>query len=67
MSSMTRRGVLAGMAMLGTSAVSADTSVGDVAPDFTLATTTGGNVRLSDYRGKSNVVLDFLPKAFTGG
>ena len=67
MSSITRRGVLAGMAVLGTGTVSADTAVGDVAPDFTLATTKGGNVSLSDYRGKSNVVLAFFPKAFTGG
>ncbi len=41
--------------------------VGDMAPDFSLPATTGGTVRLSDFRGKSNVVLAFFPAAFTGG
>ena len=40
---------------------------GDTAPDFTLTATTGGKVTLSDFRGKSNVVLAFFPAAFTGG
>ena len=40
---------------------------GDMAPDFTLNSTTGGKVKLSDFRGKSNVVLAFFPAAFTGG
>src|ERR1039457_5381014 len=40
---------------------------GDMAPDFTLTATTGGKVMLSDFRGKSNVVLAFFPAAFTGG
>jgi peroxiredoxin len=41
--------------------------VGDAAPDFTLPSTTGGEVKLSDFRGKANVVLAFFPAAFTGG
>ncbi|MCC6342050.1 MAG: redoxin domain-containing protein [Bryobacterales bacterium] len=41
--------------------------VGDVAPDFTLPSTTGKPVKLSDFRGKKNVVLAFFPAAFTGG
>ena len=41
--------------------------VGDVAPDFTLTDTTGAKVKLSDFRGKSNVVLAFYIFAFTGG
>ncbi len=40
---------------------------GDMAPDFTLTATTGVKVKLSDFRGKSNVVLAFFPAAFTGG
>ena len=40
---------------------------GDMAPDFSLPATTGGKVTLSDFRGKSNVVLAFFPAAFTGG
>lgn len=42
--------------------------VGDVAPDFTLRGTGGREpVKLSDFRGKKNVVLAFYVLAFTGG
>jgi cytochrome oxidase Cu insertion factor (SCO1/SenC/PrrC family) len=41
--------------------------VGDEAPDFTLPATDGTKVKLSDFRGKSNVVLAFYVLAFTGG
>ena len=41
--------------------------VGDPAPDFTLMSTAGQPVKLSDFRGKSAVVLAFFPAAFTGG
>jgi cytochrome oxidase Cu insertion factor (SCO1/SenC/PrrC family) len=41
--------------------------VGDMAPDFTLPSTAGKPVTLSDFRGKSAVVLAFFPAAFTGG
>lgn len=41
--------------------------VGDEAPDFTLSDSTGQKVKLSDHRGKSNVVLAFYIFAFTGG
>ncbi len=41
--------------------------VGDTAPDFTLPSTQGKPVKLSDFRGKKNVVLAFFPAAFTGG
>jgi cytochrome oxidase Cu insertion factor (SCO1/SenC/PrrC family) len=40
---------------------------GDPAPDFALTDTTGKTVRLSDFRGKKNVVLAFYVLAFTGG
>jgi len=39
--------------------------VGDDAPDFELRTHKGGTVKLSDFRGKKNVVLAFHPLAFT--
>lgn len=38
---------------------------GDQAPDFELRSHRGGSVKLSDYRGKKNVVLAFHPLAFT--
>ena len=41
--------------------------VGDTAPDFTLTDTEGQPVKLSDFRGKKNVVLAFYVLAFTGG
>ena len=41
--------------------------VGDIAPDFTLPDNTNHPVKLSDFRGKKNVVLAFFPAAFTGG
>lgn len=41
--------------------------VGQPAPDFTLTDTEGKEVKLSDFRGKKNVVLAFYVLAFTGG
>ena len=41
--------------------------VGDMAPDFMLTDTKGVKVKLSEFRGKSNVVLAFYVFAFTGG
>jgi peroxiredoxin (alkyl hydroperoxide reductase subunit C) len=39
--------------------------VGDQAPDFTLPAVTGEKVSLNQYRGKKNVVLSFVPAAWT--
>lgn len=39
--------------------------VGDVAPDFSLPDLKGGKISLSDFRGKQNVVLSFVPAAWT--
>lgn len=44
--------------------------VGDMAPDFTLMYFDGNDrkpVKLSDYRGKKNVIVAFYVFAFTGG
>ena len=41
--------------------------VGDPAPDFTLPDHTGKQVKLSDFKGKRNVVLAFYVMAFTAG
>lgn len=40
--------------------------VGQPAPDFTLPSTAGPEITLSSFRGKSNVLLAFVPAAFTG-
>ncbi|UCE13265.1 MAG: redoxin domain-containing protein [Candidatus Heimdallarchaeota archaeon] len=39
--------------------------VGEEAPDFTLPAQDGKKIRLSDYRGKKNVMLAFYPQDFT--
>ena len=41
--------------------------VGDLAPDFTLLSNKWEQVKLSDYRGKKNVILAFYVLAFTEG
>ena len=38
---------------------------GDMAPDFTLPSTVGDKITLSDYRGKKSVVLLFYPLDFS--
>ena len=42
-------------------------SAGQPAPGFSLSDQDGNTVKLSDFRGKANVVLAFFPVAFTGG
>ena len=39
--------------------------VGDGAPDFSLPSLAGERISLSQYRGKNNVVLSFVPAAWT--
>ncbi len=39
--------------------------VGDKAPDFTLRDLSGAEVKLSQFLGKKNVVLSFVPAAWT--
>jgi peroxiredoxin len=39
--------------------------VGQVAPDFTLESHDGREIRLSDYRGRKNAVIAFFPLAWT--
>lgn len=60
---------LLSMAALGQNPTAPTTSlkVGDKAPEFELGDTTGNKVKLSDFRGKKNVVLAFYVLAFTGG
>lgn len=39
--------------------------VGDPAPEFTLPAVEGGAISLSQYRGRKNVVISFVPAAWT--
>ena len=60
-------GLFAMAAAAQTPAPALKLKVGDMAPDFTLVDTAGQRVKLSDFRGKNNVVLAFYVFAFTGG
>ena len=40
--------------------------IGDKAPDFSLKSTSGEMVSLSQFKGQRNVLLAFFPLAFTG-
>jgi len=40
-------------------------SVGEPAPDFTLPSVTGEDITLSQFRGKKNIVISFVPAAWT--
>lgn len=40
--------------------------VGELAPDFTLPSTSGQDVTLSSFRGSRHVLVAFFPLAFTG-
>jgi peroxiredoxin len=73
-----RSGILAAALLLTMSAAlfaqskeaSSMPKVGDMAPDFSLKYFQDGNLKdmkLSDFRGKKNVVLAFYIFAFTGG
>lgn len=62
------------LAVLGVGAVAQQAAppkthlkVGDPAPDFTLRATDGKTYKLSDFKGKKNVVLAMYVLAFTGG
>lgn len=61
------------LAALGTTAIAqqpeppkTNLKVGEVAPDFVLTDTGGKEVKLSDFKGKKNVVLAFYILAFGG-
>ena len=56
-------GLLDGLLGTGESGI----KVGDAAPEFDLTDAAGKRVRLSDFRGKRNVVLYFYPKDDTPG
>jgi peroxiredoxin len=45
--------------------VAAALEVGEKAPDFTLPSTTGGKISLSQFRGKKVVLLEFYAADFS--
>ena len=51
---------------MSTDTATMELSVGQEAPDFELRDTDGQMVKLSDFRGKRNVLLLFYPYAFSG-
>jgi peroxiredoxin Q/BCP len=50
-----------------TNAPQVELKAGDMAPPFDLRGSDGRDYRLSDFRGRSAVVLAWFPKAFTAG
>jgi len=50
--------------LLGTAGVSSALDVGDKAPDFTLPSTTGEKISLSQFRGKNVVLVEFYGADF---
>ena len=58
-------GVLLAGLLLATSAATA-LEIGDKAPDFTLPSTTGEKISLSQFRGKKLVLLEFFISVFGG-
>ncbi len=50
---------LAVSSVLGASRPAGAVEVGEPAPPFTLASTTGGDISLNDFRGKKWVLLEF--------
>ena len=64
--------IVATLAALGLTAVSImgaprparALDAGEPAPDFTLASTTGGDISLGDFRGKKWVLLEFYGADF---
>ncbi len=59
--------IVALVAALAGIAVASTPSVGDLAPDFSLTGSDGKTYALSDYRGKTAIVLAWYPQAFTSG
>lgn len=53
--------------LLASSQLTAAPQVGEAAPDFEVPGSDGNTYTLSQFKGKSPVVIAFFPKAFTGG
>jgi thioredoxin-dependent peroxiredoxin len=59
------KALLAGSALMLASQASYALQVGDKAPDFSLPSTSGTNVKLSDFAGKQSVVIFTYFAAYT--
>lgn len=59
------KSLLAGAALALAASSANALQVGDKAPDFSLLSTSGTNVRLSDFAGKQSVVIFTYFAAFT--
>ena len=57
--------IVLALSLMGLSGTAAALEVGDKAPDFDLPSTKGGNLKLSDFAGKKNVILQFYILDFT--
>lgn len=51
--------------VLGGAGVATALEVGEKAPDFTLPSTTGGEISLSQFRGKKLVLIEFYGVDFS--
>ena len=54
-------------ALAGIVANAEELKVGDQAPEFSMVGSDGKTYKLSDFKGKSAVVVAWYPRAFTGG
>lgn len=59
--------IFLGLLLVSCGGTADNLSVGNLAPDFTLEDSDNNSYTLSDYRGKSPVVVYFYPKANTPG
>jgi hypothetical protein len=58
------RATLLAIFLFGGAGPVAAVEVGEQAPEFTMPSTMGGNISLSDYRGKKWVLLEFYGADF---
>jgi len=52
--------------MLGVTSMAAAVEIGEKAPDFTLPSTMGEKISLSQFQGKKPVLLEFYVADFSG-
>ena len=54
------------LSMLGVTSMAAAVEIGEKAPDFTLPSTTGEKISLSQFQGKQHILLEFYVADFGG-